>query len=86
MSQDFSDPSPEERFITLVNVAVLRKAEKLIKSCEYCNPEGAEIPFDSLLDRVTASDPSVTDYVLERPAMCPFCCRKVLERTLVEPK
>jgi hypothetical protein len=38
------------------------------------------------LDRITASDPSVTDYVLERPAMCPFCCRKVLERTLVEPK
>ena len=33
-----------------------------------CNPEGAEIPFDNILDRVTGSDPSVTDYVLERAA------------------
>jgi hypothetical protein len=30
-----------------------------------CNSEGAEIPFDNILDRVTGSDPSVTDYVLE---------------------
>jgi hypothetical protein len=26
------------------------------------NPEGAEIPFDNILDRVTGSDPSVTEF------------------------
>jgi hypothetical protein len=43
----------------------LHKAQRLIESCEHCNPEGAEIPFDNILDRITGSDPSVTDYVLE---------------------
>ena len=46
----------------LIDAATLRKAERLIESCEHCNPEGAEIPFDNILDRVTGSDPSVTDY------------------------
>src|SRR5215510_4131477 len=41
----------------------LSKAEKLIESCEHCNPDGAEIPFDNILDRITGSDPSVTDYI-----------------------
>jgi hypothetical protein len=63
----------------------LRKAEQLIESCEGCNPDGAEIPFDNILDRVTGSDPSVTDYILESPAKCPNCRREVLEKTLVEP-
>ena len=48
--------------MVLVNIATLRKAEALIESCEYCNPEGAEIPFDNILDRVTGSDPSVTEF------------------------
>ena len=48
--------------MVLVNIATLRKAEALIESCEHCNPEGAEIPFDNILDRVTGSDPSVTEY------------------------
>jgi hypothetical protein len=51
-----------------VNAATLREAEKLIESFEPCNSEGAEIPFDNILDRVTGSDPSVTDYILEQPA------------------
>jgi hypothetical protein len=63
----------------------LREAEQLIESCEHCNPAGAEIPFDNILDRVTGSDPSVTDYVLEQPAKCPTCRREILEKTLVEP-
>jgi hypothetical protein len=46
----------------------LREAERLIESCEHCNPEGAEIPFDNILDRVTGSDPSVTDYTLDSQA------------------
>jgi hypothetical protein len=60
------------------------EAELLIESCEQCNPEGAEIPFDNILDRVTPSDPSVTDYILESPAKCPRCFRQITEKTLVE--
>ena len=30
---------------------------RLIESCEHCNGEGAEIPFDAVLDRVTGSSP-----------------------------
>jgi hypothetical protein len=65
--------------------ATLRQAEEFVESCEHWNPEGAEIPFDNILDRVTGSDPSVTDYILEAPAKCPSCGREILEKTLVEP-
>jgi len=68
-----------------VKPATLREAEKLIDSCEHCNSVSAEIPFDAILDRVTGSDPSVTDYVLEQPAKCPQCRLEILEKTLVEP-
>jgi len=54
----------------LIDAATLRKAER-IESCEHCNPDRAEIPFDNILDRVTVSDPSVTDYILEAAAKCP---------------
>ncbi len=82
--RDFFDPTPEEQNIVLVNAATLRQAEKRIESCEHCNP-GAEIPFDNTLDRVTDSDPSVTDYILESPGKCPNCRREILEKTLIEP-
>ena len=45
----------------------------------------AEIPFDNMLDRLTGSDPSVTDYVLEVRARCLKCGTKINEKTLVEP-
>ncbi len=86
MARGSSDPTPEQQNIVLVEATTLREAEKLIESCEHCNPEGAEIPFDNILDRITGSDPSVTDYILEAPAKCPHCRRDVLEKTLVEPK
>jgi hypothetical protein len=47
---------------------------------------GAEIPFDWLLDRITGCDSTVTDYIIELPAKCPNCRRKVFEKTLIEPK
>ena len=64
----------------------LRKAERLIESCERCNQDGADIQFDNVLDRITGSDPSVTDYILEVPAKCPNCRREILEKSLVEPE
>jgi len=60
MPRDFFDPTPEQQNVVLVTAATLHEAERLIESCEHCNPEGAEIPFDNVLDRVTGSDPSVT--------------------------
>ena len=60
----------------------LHEAERLIESCKHCNPEGAEILFNNILDRVTGSDPSVTDYILETSAKCPNCRREILEKTL----
>jgi hypothetical protein len=44
----------------------------------------AEIPFDYILDELTGSDPTVTDYILEAPAKCPNCGRQIREKTLVE--
>jgi hypothetical protein len=61
MKRDFFDPSPEEQHVVLVTAETVRGAGELIESCEHCNPDGAEIPFDHILDRVTVADPSVTD-------------------------
>jgi hypothetical protein len=52
MSPDFFDPTPEEQRIVLIEATTLHQAERLIESCEQCNPDGAEIPFDNILDRV----------------------------------
>ncbi len=82
--RDSCDPTPERHQIVLVMAFVVRKAEWRIESCEKCNPEGADLPFDNILEKVTGSDPSVTDYLLERPAKCPNCHREILEKTLVE--
>jgi hypothetical protein len=68
----------------LIDQAILRKAERLIESCERCNANDAEIPFHHVLDRVTGSDPRMTDYVLERSAKCPKCFGQITEKTLVE--
>jgi hypothetical protein len=80
MSRDFFDPTPEQQNVELVDVATLHKAEKLIETCEHCNPDGAEIRFDNILERVTGSDQSVTNYVLEQPVKCPNCKRDILDQ------
>ena len=85
MLPDCFGPTSEQQNVTLIETVTLREAERLIESCEACNPESAQIPFDYILDQVTGSDPSVTDYILEEPAKCPNCRRDVLEKTLIEP-
>jgi hypothetical protein len=85
MPRDFFDPTPEQEIVVLIDAAALRKAERLIESCEHCNEEGAEIPFANIVDRITGSDPSVTDYILEAPAECPKRRREIREKTLIEP-
>ena len=64
MPSDFFDPTPEQQVVGLLESTTVRQAEKMIESCEHCNQEGAEIPFDSVLDRITGSDPGLTDYLL----------------------
>jgi hypothetical protein len=53
MPRDFFDLTPEQQNVVIVSSSTLREAEKLIDSCERCNTDGAEIPFDNVLDRVT---------------------------------
>ena len=84
MMRDFFDPTPEQQNVILVDAATLRESEKRMESCEHCHPDDADIPFDWILDRVTRSDPVVTDYLLEHSAKCPNCRREILEKTLVE--
>jgi hypothetical protein len=79
------DLAPEQQNLLVVSTSTIRKAEKRIYSCEQCCPADAEIPFDWILDELTGSDSTVTDYILENPATCPRCCRDVFEKTLVEP-
>ena len=81
---DFFDPTHEEHRVVLPEDADIRKAEKMIVGCDVCS-EYAEIPFDNILDRVTGCDPSVTDYLMEKPATCPRCYRDIREKTLIEP-
>ena len=80
---NFRGPKPEDLNIVLIGEHLLRRAEKLIVACEVCSPRYAETSFDRVLDRITGNDPA-TDYILETPAMCPHCKRRINEKTLVD--
>jgi ribosome maturation factor RimP len=64
VARNFFDPTPEQQNVVLIDAATLHTAQRMIAGCEACS-EDAEIPFDNIVDRLTGSDPSVTDYVLE---------------------
>jgi hypothetical protein len=83
MPREFFDPEPEEQNVVLIGAATLQKAQRMISGCEACS-ETAEIPFDWILDRVTGSDPKITDYVLEVPARCLQCGASIYEKTLID--
>jgi len=69
MPREFFDPTPEELVIVLVEREIVREAQGFIKSCERCNPDRAEWPFNAVLDRVIGSDPSVTDFIRRNGGM-----------------
>jgi hypothetical protein len=55
-----------------------RTDDRQLRSCS----EDAELPFDNILYRLTASDPSVAGYVLEVLARCLQCGMEIAEKTL----
>jgi hypothetical protein len=61
MSRDFFDPTPEQQNVVLIDAATLQKAQRMIAGCEACS-EHAELPFENILNRLTGSDPTVTDF------------------------
>src|SRR5215475_15079359 len=67
--------------ITLVTVDadVVRRAEKLIESCEHCHPDDAEIPFDWILVEVTGKR-GPYEFMLSEPARCPNCKHTITEK------
>ncbi len=83
MTRDFFDPTPEQQNVVLIDAATLQKAQRMIAGCEACR-EGAELPFENILDRLTGCDPSITDYVLETAARCLQCGAQISEKTLVD--
>jgi hypothetical protein len=85
MADDFLPLTPEEQSIVLVTAAVLQQAQNLIAFCEHCNFEDSEFTFEMILDHLTGCDPTRTEYIVEVPARCPNCRRKVFEKTLVTP-
>ena len=62
---------------------VIGKAEELIRACEQCLPDEAEIPFNWILSEVTGKL-SACEFVLTETARCPNCGLQLVEKTLVQ--
>ena len=76
----------DERETVLFTVCreVARAAIAEVASCEACNADVAEFPFDCILDRVMLFSGVHTDYFMPEPPACPRCKATVTEKTLVE--
>lgn len=79
-------PAPEEMDVVLVDEKVALEAEDYVDGCGACAPKRASMTFDYLLDAVTGYDPSRTEYLMRRPAECPFCGSEITEKTFVAPR
>jgi hypothetical protein len=78
----YLDARDQGQDVIFVDEATLVEAEDFIFRCEYCSAE-AEMLFDQVLDAVTGCDPTITEYVICRPAKCGFCHHNVMEKTLI---
>jgi hypothetical protein len=83
-SREWFDPTPEQQNVVFVDEPTIRRAERWVKSCEGCTPAEAQVPFLWVLDRITRSDPKVTDYLMVQPARCPRCSGVIQEFTIVQ--
>jgi len=82
MPRDFFDPTPEQQRVVLIDAATLQGTQRMSAGCEACSDD-EELRFENILDRLTGSDPSVTDYVPES-TQCLQCGAQINEKTLVE--
>jgi hypothetical protein len=83
--QDDSFELTEDVQIIFVGTVSHHAAERMIASCEHCQPDDAEIPFDWLLAEATGKR-GPYEFILSEPARCPNCKHEVTEKTLIEPK
>jgi hypothetical protein len=58
--------------LVLVDLDHVRKAQRLIASCEHCYPAAASIHFDRILARITGH-PDVFDFLMAQIPRCPIC-------------
>ena len=72
----------EELDIVLVDEDILAEVELYVSACEHC-AENASIALDYVLDAMTGCDPTVTTYLMRRPARCRTCSGRITEKTLV---
>jgi hypothetical protein len=86
-SQRGSKTLEKKVLIENLNVALVPEQEvgqfqMFIQGCEMCSPE-ASLPFDYLLDELLGCDPTSTEYLMYRTAVCPSCKNAITEKTLV---
>ena len=74
--------SIEDLHVALVREQEVRETQAFICGCEACSPN-ATLPFDYLLDELLGCDPSSTEYLMYRTAVCPSCHHAITEKTLV---
>jgi hypothetical protein len=79
-----NDEEERETVLFTVSREVAQAAIAQVSSCEACNPEAAEFPFECILDRVMLFSGVHTDYFMEQPPACPLCKATITEKTLVE--
>jgi len=72
----------EDINIVLIEEAVLSQALRWVSGCENC-AENAFTTFDYVLDAITGYNPTITEYVMWRPGICPHCSGDVTEKTHV---
>jgi hypothetical protein len=71
MDRDFFDPPADELQLIVVGEVTVVAALRMVLSCESCQPDQAQIPFDWILDRITGRSGAMTDYILTESARCP---------------
>jgi hypothetical protein len=69
--------------LVLIEEDIADLALEWVTGCESC-ADDALTEFDYLLDAITHSDPRVTEYLLSRPAQCPFCSSPITEKTRIK--
>jgi len=60
----------------------LLAAQSYVTACESCFAD-AQLSFDYVLDAMTGCDPTATEYLLQKPAMCPRCGSQIAPKTRI---